>query len=489
MRRARFAACVICGATLAAAGATAATYRGSEFSIAALMRAAAAGRSGGPFAVQKQYELGRALEERLGGLVPAPSCRSLYAALSRVAHGSVLAAEGFDRISAAMRARGEREIAVGKSQHDRVLASCTGAFAKQPPPAAQSLLAPLQGEAFFGNVRVRVPARTSSVELRWRGQVVARQTDPRPGAWTVALPARTAAGPGALEASFRAGAGPSTTASAQGVWLLPSNADAATTSEREDNALSARLATIAAGFPGYAGIYIHEMGSGRTAVWNDVARFPAASTVKLGVLVAALDRYGPRPELHPKIYDMRTLAAWSSNLAANRLLRALGSGDIVTGGRIVEQRLRRMGATRSTYPGEYRVGTVHTAAPNQPPLVSQRTTTARDLGQILTTLQAAAAGNASAQRAAGLSQHEARVGLALLLDSQPSGDNIGLFRPWLANLPAAQKQGWISFARHTAAIVYGPSGPVVVVLTAYLDGLPLTQAQKLGQKVLAVTLA
>ena len=489
MRRARFAACVIWGAILVAAGATAATHRGSEFSVAALMQAAAAARSGDPVAVQRQYELGRALEDRLRGLAPSSACRPLYAALSRVAHGSVLAAEGFDRISAAIRARGEREIAIGKTRHDRVLPSCTGGFATERRRAPQSLLAPLPGEAFFGNVRVRVPARTSSVALRWRGQVVARQTDPRRGAWTVALPAGAATGPGALTASLRTRSGPSITAIAQDVWLLPSNAAAATTSERQDNALAARLATIAAGFPGYAGIYIHEMRSGRTAAWNDEARFPAASTVKLGLLVAALDRYGPRPELNPTIYDMRTLAAWSSNLAANRLLRALGSGDIATGGRIVKERLRRMGATRSTYPGEYRVGTAHIATPTEPPLLSRRTTTARDLGRVLITLQAAAAGNASAQRVAGLSHHEARVGLALLLDSQPSGDNIGLFRPWLASLPAAQKHGWISSARHTAAIVYGPRGPVVVVLTTYQEGLTLIQAQKLGQKVLAATSA
>ena len=148
-----------------------------------------------------------------------------------------------------------------------------------------------------------------------------------------------------------------------------------------------------------------------------------------------------------------------------------------------------MGATQSTYPGEYRVGTAHRAAPTQPPLVSQRTTSARDLGRVLITLHAAAAGNATAQRAAGLTEHEARVGLALLLDSEPVADNIGLFRPWVGtSLPMAQKQGWISSARHNAAIVYGPKGPVVVVLTTYQDGLTLALAQKLGQKVIIAAL-
>lgn len=490
MRHARLAAIAACGLIVTATGATAASRAGSTSSIDALLRAEAAARSDDPDAVQQQYELGRDIEDSLHGLVPTPGCRRLYEALKRVAHGSVLAAEGFDRLNTAIRARGEREIAAGKNQHDRALASCTGRYGRKRPPAAPTLLAPLEGEAFFGVVQLRVPARSSSVELRWRGRVVAEEKDPRPGKWRVTLPPGTVGGRGTLEAWFRTASGSVTIASTKDAWLLPTGADVDTTIERKDNALAARLATIAAGFPGYAGIYIHEMWSGRTAAWNDEARFPAASTVKLGVLVAALDRYGPRPELAPSIYDMRTLAAWSSNLAANRLLRALGNGDPAIGRGVVESRLRRMGATRSTYPGEYRVGTAHTAAPSQPPLTSQRTTTARDLGRVFATLHAAAAGNATAQRAAGLTEHEARVGLALLLDSQPSGDNVGLFRPWLGtSLPAAQKQGWISSARHTAAIIYSADGPIVVVLTTYQDGLVLEDAQKLGQRVVNVAVS
>jgi hypothetical protein len=148
-----------------------------------------------------------------------------------------------------------------------------------------------------------------------------------------------------------------------------------------------------------------------------------------------------------------------------------------------------MGATRSTYPGAYRVGTLHAAEPAEPPLVSQRTTTARDLERVLTTLHAAASGRREAQVAAGLSRHEARVGLALLLGSEPLGDNIGLFRPWLpAGAPAAQKHGWISSARHSAAIVYARDGPVVLVLLTYDPGLSLERAQRLGREVVRAAL-
>ena len=255
--------------------------------------------------------------------------------------------------------------------------------------------------------------------------------------------------------------------------------------EKRDAALDARLATLAAGFTGIAAVYVHDLSSGRTGQWNATARFPAASTVKLGVLAAVLSRT-PKPETSSYLYDMTALAEWSSNLAANRLLRVLGNGDVSRGSQAAEQMLRRLGATQSTYPGEYRVGTAHAAKPLQPPLVSKRTTSAFDLGRVLAQFQADAAGRTGGV----LTTHAARVALALLLDSKPQGDNIGLLRPALpANMPAAQKQGWISSARHTAAIIYGPRGPVVVVLLTYKQGVKLPEAQQLGRKIVIASLS
>lgn len=473
---------------LAGAGVAAATSVPSLPSLEALVRAAKAARAGNPALVQAQYELGRRGVEGLEGEPSPTSCHRRVAALRRVARGSVLSAEGFDRQNAVMRKRGDHEIAAGAEEHVRALPSCPGRFALTPAAVSGRFIAPLAGEAFFGQVRVRVPAGASAAELRWRGRLIARAVDPPRAGWTVVLPGSAPTGRGVLEASFLMSARRVVTATAS-VWLLRANAAVAPAAEREDSALSARLAAIARSFPGFAGIYVRDLGSGRTAAWNDDARFPAASTVKLGVLVAALDRFGPHPESTTFGYDLRALAAWSSNLAANRLFRQLGRGDLIEGQRLVEARLRRLGANGSTYPGEYRVGTAHAETPTAPPLVSQRTTTARDLGRTLATIHAAAVGSRVAQRGAGVTRHEAQVAIALLLDSEPSGDNSGLFRPWLgATVPIAQKQGWISSARHTAAIVYGPRGPVMVVLVTYRERLDLRQAQLLGRKVIGVAL-
>jgi hypothetical protein len=109
---------------------------------------------------------------------------------------------------------------------------------------------------------------------------------------------------------------------------------------------------------------------------------------------------------------------------------------------------------------------------------------------MLTVLHTAAAGNRRAQSSSGLSEHEARVAIALLLDSEAAGDNAGNFRPWLPpGTPAAQKHGWISAARHSAAVVYGRRGPVVVVLLTYREGLRLREARELGRQVVRTALS
>jgi Beta-lactamase enzyme family len=243
-----------------------------------------------------------------------------------------------------------------------------------------------------------------------------------------------------------------------------------------DVRLAARFAALGSAFPGYAAIWTHDLRTGRAAGWNSDARFPAASTVKLGVLLATLARLR-RPERSPLDYDLRALTGWSSNLAANRLLERWGVAA-------VQGALRRAGAWHSTYPQGYRVGTARADVVRQPPLVSGRVTTARDLGRLLYVLHAGALGNGPALRATGLDAARSQYGLRLLLASQPRGDNIGLVRPFVpAGTPVAQKNGWIHDARLTAAIVYARSGPRIVVVLAYAPNLSAARARGLGRDV------
>jgi beta-lactamase class A len=80
---------------------------------------------------------------------------------------------------------------------------------------------------------------------------------------------------------------------------------------RLDVTLARRLAAAAATANGAVGIWVHELGSGRYAGHQADARFAAASTVKLGALVAALGA-APRPERSRWWYDVRQIGFWSS---------------------------------------------------------------------------------------------------------------------------------------------------------------------------------
>ena len=257
---------------------------------------------------------------------------------------------------------------------------------------------------------------------------------------------------------------------------------------RLDAELARQLTAIRLGFQGYAGLWLQDLSTGDAASSNSDAPFPAASTVKLGVLIAALRTYGPRPERLRAAGLIRDLATWSSNDATNRLLLLLGHGSESAGSRVAEEALHRAGAVSSTFPGGYRLGTAHRSdAPAPPPLLTYRRTTARDLARLLYAFHAGALGNRPALTRLGLTRHEARVGLALLLSSATDGESLGLLRPWVpAGVPVAKKEGWTKSVRHTAAIVFRPAGPWIAVVLTYRPGIGRSEAAEVGRRLVAL---
>ena len=241
---------------------------------------------------------------------------------------------------------------------------------------------------------------------------------------------------------------------------------------RPDATLARRLAAAAGRFDGAAGIWGHELGTGRFAGYRADDRFAAASTVKLGALVAAL-RASPSPERSPWWYDVRQLGFWSSNLAANRIAARLGYAAVTDG-------LRRLGMTSSTYPGPYRATTAY-----RPPGPHTRVTTARDLGRALYRLHSGAIGDRGALGRLGLTRRQAALAVRVLASAQPVADNVGLLRPWLPGAGFVEKQGWLSDTRITAAIVYRGGRATIVVVEAYRPRLTRRAAQRLGRDVVS----
>ena len=343
-------------------------------------------------------------------------------------------------------------------------------------------LTPRPGEAFFGVVRAVGPVEATHAELRVRGgsRRLARVTGGR---------ARFRVPPGRHDLSVRFLARGRLLARgrADGVWALPNGMQKSVAEGRRDVRLSTALAGLGAEFTGYSAFWVHRLRTGEVAGWNADASFPAASLVKAGLLVAAVDRYGAEPADPRVAKEIRDLAVWSSNLASNRLLIRLG-GSERAGSELVTRVLWRLGATSSTFSGFYRLGTsVARDAPRPPPFLTYRRTTAHDMGRVLFQLHSAALGRREALGRTRLSRHEARVVLGLLLASDPRGDNLGLFRPVLPAVPMAQKHGWTTSVRHSAAIVYGPRGPTILVVLTYRARLPLADARRLGARFVRIS--
>jgi hypothetical protein len=356
------------------------------------------------------------------------------------------------------------------------------------PVQGRELDSPWAAEASFGLVRAVAPPGATHAALYAGARLVAAKSV---SGGRVGF--RVAIRPGAydLRVRFEREGELVRRDESRNIWLLRSNAHAARRERARDARLASGFAALGSSFPGYAAFWAHDLAKGRTAGWNSDAPFPAASTVKLGVLVAALRRYGPRPERSSAWPLIRDLAVWSSNDASNRLLVLLG-GSEAGGSRIVQETMHRIGATSSTFTGNYRLGTFRGIrplgdAPRPLPILTFRRTTAHDLGRILYELHAAALGNGLARRRTGLSRHEARVGLGLLLSSTSTGQNVGLFRPWAGfAVPLAQKQGWTTKIRHTAAITYGRAGPRIVILLTYSPNLNPAASSALGRRVVSL---
>ena len=482
--RRRAVAIVLAGIGLVAPAAASASDRDLlQITTGLLPRAsnaalAADGGQGGADAVQAQYDAARDLQDALAAAGPPSSaCEPLARLLAGYAQAQIGAAEGVDRLRPAQTARARAAAARRLAGYAPARAACavhpSAAAAAADPPRIDD---PGSFEAFFGAVRARAPAGAVSATVALGGRIVARAAVE--DGW---LRTRVSAPParGRLTVTFAsATGGVAGRAISEDVWLLPQSAAARSLPVAQDGRLTASLTRAGDAFSGMSAVYTLDLATGTSAASNAEARFPAASTVKLGVLAAALKRFGPRPEERPSFSDLRTLAGWSSNLAANRLFGEIG------GSAAAERELRRLGASSSTYPGNYIVGTAFTRG--APPLVSSRVTTARDLGTALATLHRAATGDSRARAASGLSVHQARVALGLLLSSQSAGDNLGMIRRALGpRVPIAQKQGWLDDARLTAAIVYTRAGPRVLVICAYERGLSLGAAQRLGQRVVA----
>ena len=247
-----------------------------------------------PTGLQAAYDAARDLQEALRAAAPlSPRCAPLRAALDRYAAGRVLRDGGHRPAEPGRprrRARGPRSGARRRSWPRRAGRCAGGAAVPPSPPLAMS---PAPGEAFFGPVVARAPEGGDAAELTVDGGFARDGRGAAAAGCASGSPWRRARTTCASRS--RPARGSRRVLSADGAVLLPESAlrRAPSPPARTPRWRAASRGALAGG-PRYRAAWVHDLADGRSAGVGADLRFPAASTVKLGLMAAVLARLGAR---------------------------------------------------------------------------------------------------------------------------------------------------------------------------------------------------
>jgi hypothetical protein len=338
---------------------------------------------------------------------------------------------------------------------------------------ALTLVAPLPYEANPGIVQGIAPPGTTALRVLADGRSVrlVRLTSGRRAflVGPVGLPPRD------LTVTVEALKGTQVLARAKvdHVFGLPAAAAKVARPRTVDAQLQKRVLSLPARTGVTSAAWIRNLADGATAGYNAGARFPAASTLKLAILLGVLAHDDADPLHSPSWSLERSLVLDSSNRAANELLARAG------GPAAVDTVAQALGATssltcceyllengeRATEPARMRRAPLPpTSVADQPTFPCCKYTTAHDLGTLLVSLSLAATGHGPAPRQ-GITAREARVALWLLVHAGYPG----LVRP-SSPFPVGHKAGWLPDMQHDAALVFTPHGTIVAVFMNYSPG-------------------
>ena len=239
---------------------------------------------------------------------------------------------------------------------------------------------------------------------------------------------------------------------------------------------------------GTAAAWAVDLATGRGASYNAGARFTAASTAKLPVMITLLMKTKVDIVSSSSWGALQSMIRESSNDAANTVLEYIG-GSTTNGGAQVTAMAHRLGAVHTDTAAGYLAGQDRKGL-NPPALVNAqpevpccKVTTAHDLGVLMQAIVEAAA-NRGRAHSLGLTGRDARVALWLLAHTS----NPGLFAPW-TRWVTAHKIGDVDRAWHDVAAVFTPEGPLITVaMTDNPNGANQSAAAQYGKGVLQIAL-
>ncbi len=244
-----------------------------------------------------------------------------------------------------------------------------------------------------------------------------------------------------------------------------------------DPVLEARVRRLVAGFPGTAGVFVQDLATGRGASWNAKATFPAASTLKLAIAVAALAHTDSTPAPGSSLDRLlREMIVHSDNAAANAVERYY-AGSTGGGSALVNSLMRSLGLEDTEMYGGYTVepygvgrslaGGIPLRVDAQPSWGVGKRTSAGDLAALLRSVWLASGGRGRLRATEpGFTIADARYLLYVLGQLTDHGKidrEVGRLR----GVTVLHKAGWLSVARHDSGLVLWPGGAFVVTVMTY----------------------
>jgi len=326
------------------------------------------------------------------------------------------------------------------------------------------IVAPGPRQASFGDLVARLDPATTHVVVTVNGtEVASREVSGRRLELRVPLPQRDVT----IRIVARNGTGDTTVGRVGPVYGLPRAARPSAFQSVEDGKLARSIRTLALGFPGTAAVFVQNLRTGRGAAWNARARFPAASTLKLGIAIEVLRVLPSRPTPQSSLgRRMHRMIVHSSNTAANELLTWLG-GSTSGGAARVNATMRALSLYDSHMYGGYILGTASTRpiplrVESQPAFGIGKYTTAWDLARLHRQLHLGAVGKGRLVTLSSFTAADARYLLYLLAHVRDPG-KLDRFIESPA-VSVLHKAGWITRARHDSGLVYWTNGSFVTVV-------------------------
>ena len=233
-------------------------------------------------------------------------------------------------------------------------------------------------------------------------------------------------------------------------------------------------------------MYVQSLTGGDGAAWNARARFPAASTLKLGIAAAVLATHTGLPPPGSRLdILLREMLIPSDDAAANALLVWL-DGSTSAGGQRVNVLMRSLGLVDSLMYGGYEVrspsGRIPVRVEQQPPFGIGKYTTAWDMASLWRAIWLASGSRGPLRTAQpGFAPADARYLLWLLahVDDTPKLDRKVGGR---SGVTVLHKAGWVSSSRHDTGLVFWHGGVFVAsVMTWSARGSGVSSDRLAGQ--------